>query len=301
MAVENITATSAANFIPEIWSLDTLDAVEFAAVLPKLVNTDVEGEIKAKGDTVHIAHVNNYSVRTKSAGISNPITFESMTHGVTDLVVDTHQYAAYQAEKFAERLAQPGYREKQTRKLGYALDRGLEVALAALIPTLVTNSVGDYGTELSDADYLLAWEKLATAGAISEGAVNPDVACVLSVPAYAAALRTERFINRDYNGDAGSEALARAHVGSIYGSQAVMSNLLNAPSAGQHACGFFHKEVFALARSQRPEVASDFIIEQLSTAVVAHQIYGKGRITRPIETPGSVTANDAFGVLLKTV
>jgi hypothetical protein len=102
--------------------------------------------------------------------------------------------------------------------------------------------VGSYGTELTDNDYLSAWQKLATAGAITEGAVNPDVACLLSVESYAAALRTERFINRDYNGDAGTDALKRAKVGTIYGSDAVMSNLLNVPSASQHACGFFHKE-----------------------------------------------------------
>jgi hypothetical protein len=297
----NISGTQTANFTPELWSLDTLDAVEYACVLPRLVNTDFEGEIKSKGDTVHVAHVNNYTVRTKTQGIGNPIEFEAMTHGVTNITVDTHEYAAFQVEKFAERQAQPGYREKQTRKLGYALARGLEVALASLIPTLTTNVVGEYGTELSDNDYLDAWELLATSGAITEGAMNPDVACLLSVGAYAAALRTERFINRDYNGEAGEDALRRAKVGTIYGSDAVMSNLLNAPSAGQHACGFFHKEVFSLARQQRPDVVSDFIIEQLATAVAAHQIYGKARMTRPVETPGSVSANDAFGVLLRTV
>lgn len=301
MASANITGTQTANFTPELWSLDTLDAVEYACVMPNLVNTDYEGEIKSKGDTVHVAHVNNYTVRTKLSGFANLVQFEAMTHGVTDIVVDTHEYAAFQVEKFAERQAQPGYREKQTKKLGYALARGLEVALTSLIPNLATNIEGAYGTELSDTDFLAAWQDLATAGAITEGATNSDVACVLSVEAYAAALRTERFINRDYNGDAGSGALQRAKVGTIYGSDVVMSNLLNSPAAGQHACGFFHKEVFSLARQQRPDVVSDFIIEQIATAVVAHQIYGKARMTRPVETPGSVAANDAFGVLLKTV
>lgn len=297
----NITTTEATNFIPEVWALDTLDAVEYSMVLPKIVNTDYEGEIKSKGDTVHVAHTNNYTTQTKLQGLANPIQFESFVHGVTDIVVDTHQYAAYQAENFAERLAQPGYREKQTRKLGYALDRGLEIALAALLPTLVTNVIGDYGVELTDQDFLDAWALLATSGAITEGAVNSDVNLVLSIGAYAAALRTERFINAEYNGSAGEDALRKAKVGTIYGSEALMSPLLNVPAPGQHACGFFHKEVFSLARAVSPRVRSDFVIQQLATAVVADQIFGCARMTRPVETPGSVVANDAFGVLLRTV
>lgn len=302
MTSNNLTGTSAVNWMPELWENDTLDAAEYAEVFAKLVNTDYEGTISEKGDTVHIPHVNNYTSKTKTAGISNVVEFEAMTAGVTDLTVDTHEYAAFQVERFAEKQALPGYRAKQTKKLGYALTRGMEVALAGLLPNLSTSIVGSYGTELTDKDFQDAWEKLALAGAITEGAVNSDVACVLSAQAYSAALRTDRFINADYAGAAaGTNALERAGIGMLYGSKVYMSLLLNSPSGGQHACGFFHREVLALARQQKPEVLSDFIIEQIATAVVAHQIYGKGRITRPVETPGSVTANDAWGVLLRTI
>lgn len=293
----NITATTLANFVPEIWSKDTLDAVEFGTMIARRVCREYEGEIKEKGDTVHIQHVNNYSAATKSSGVGNPVAFEAMTHGQTNLVIDQHRYAAFQAEKFAERQAMPGYREKQTRKLGYALARDLDVAMSAMFAGF-SQSQGTLGVELTDNDYLAAWTQLATAGAIVEASMDEDTSIFLSPAGYAAALKLDKFVNRDYNANDG--AVKRAHVGQIYGAETFMSNLLTTNGAGKD-CAFMHRDALALAVQQAPVIESDFIIEQLATAVVAHQIYGKVELVRPVETPGSVSTTDNFGVWLKSV
>lgn len=301
MTSTNITATTAANFIPELWAANTLDAVEFATMWAKLVCRDYEGDIKNYGDTVHIPHVSNYTAQTKSSGISNVVEFESMTHNRTDISVDTHKYAAFQVEKFAQRQALPGFVEKQTKKLGYALARAMDVSVAALPQNFSASIVGTYGVELTDNDYNSAWQKLAEAGVVEENATNGDVVIVLSAAAYAAALRTDRLVNRDYAGEAGADALRRAKIGQILGSDVHMSNLCRAPSAGQHDCAWFHKDAMCLAAQQMPEVERDKIIEQLSEAVVVHTIYGVAELSRPVETAGSVSTTDNFGVLLRTV
>lgn len=300
MANTNITSTTADVFIPEIWSKSTLDAVEFATMAAKLVNREFEGEIKSMGDTVHIPHVSNYTAQSKSSGISNVVQFESMTHSQTNITIDTHKYAAVEVEKFAQKQALPGFMEKQTKKLGYALARAMDVSVTALVQNLSV-TVGTLGVELTDDNYNSAWQKLAEAGAIEEDAVNADVSLLLSPAAYAAALRTERFINRDYAGESGADALRRANVGTVYGSRVFMSNLLRAPSAGQHDNAWFHKDVFALACQQMPETLQDTIIEQIADAVVVHTIYGVAELARPVETAGSVTTTDNFGVYLKSV
>ena len=41
-------------FIPEIWSGKLLEKFYAATILAAIANTDYEGEIKSKGDTVHI-------------------------------------------------------------------------------------------------------------------------------------------------------------------------------------------------------------------------------------------------------
>jgi hypothetical protein len=301
MVSANITSTTAANFIPEVWAGNTLDAVEFATMWAKLVNREYEGEIKAYGDTVHIPHVSNYTALTKSSGIANTIDFESMTHSKTDITIDTHKYAAFQVEKFAQKQALPGFVEKQTKKLGYALARAMDVSVAALPQNFADSIVGTYGVELTDTDYNSAWQKLAEAGVVEENSENGDVVIVLSPAAYAAALRTDRLVNRDYAGEDGANALRRAKMGAIYGSNVYMSNLCRAPSAGQHDNAWFHRNAMALACQAMPEVERDKIIEQLAEAVVVHTIYGVAELARPVETAGSVSTTDNFGVLLKSV
>lgn len=297
----NTTLTTAANFIPEIWASNTLDAMEFSLMLAKLVNRDYEGEIKSYGDTVRINHINNYTAQDKSSGVLNVINFEAITQGQTTVVVDTHKYAAFQVEKFAQRQVMPGFMEKNTKKLGYALGRAMDVSVATLPQGLSANNVGTYGVELTDNDYNAAWQKLAEAGVLQENQSNSDVVVVLSAAAYAAALRTDRFTNRDYSGDASADTLHRANVGDIYGSRVYMSNLLRSPAGGQHDNVWFHKDIFALCAQQMPEMENQMIIEQLADAVACHTIYGIAELTRPVETAGSASTTDNWGVLLKSV
>jgi len=297
----NITATTAANFIPEIWASNTLDAVEFATILAKLVCRDYEGEVKSMGDTVRINHINNYTAQDKSSGVSNVINFEAITHGQTTITIDTHKYAAFQAEAFAQKQAQPGFVEKNTKKLGYALARAMDVSVAALPQNFSANQVGTYGVELTDSDYASAWQKLAEAGVVMNDAEDSQVYIVLSPAAYAAALRTDRFNNRDTGGDAATDALRRANVGNIYGSKVFMSNLLRSPSAGQHDDFWAHRDIMCLAAQQMPKMESQFIIEQLADAVACHTIYGVAELTRPVETAGSASTTDNWGCLLKSV
>jgi hypothetical protein len=297
-----LTATTAANFIPELWAANTLDAVEFATMWAKLVNREYEGEIKSYGDTVHIPHVSNYTAQSKSAATTvgtNQVQFESMSHNKTDISIDTWKYAAFQVEKFAARQALPGFVEKQTKKLGYAIARAMDVSVAALPQSFADSIVGTYGVELTDNDFNSAWQKLAEAGVVEENATNSDVVIVLSAAAYAAALRTDRLINRDYAGDEGANALRRAKLGMILGSDVHMSNLTRSPSAGQHDNAWFHKDAMCLATQLMPEVEKQFIIENLADAVVVHTIYGVAELDRPVETAGSVTVTDNFGVLMK--
>ena len=144
MAGSPVTVTTAANFIPEHWSMKTQDAVEFASVVQKRVNTDYEGEIRQMGDIVNITSLSNYTANTKSA--NTEVTFEALTHPTQQLTINTHQYAAIRVEKIAEKQAMPGYQDRQTRKMGYALARAQEVALTALFDGFSTNgTVGTLG------------------------------------------------------------------------------------------------------------------------------------------------------------
>ena len=298
MAASNVTTTTAANHIPEFWSKKVQSAAEFKCVIKPRVNHEYEGDVSAMGDIVNITTLNNYTANTKSA--STDVTFESHTHAVQQLTIDTHQYAAVKVEKIAEKQAMPGYIDQQTKKMGYALARAQDVNLSARFDGFGDNgTIGTLGVELTDNNYLTAWQKLAEAGAIDEAMVEQDVSIFLSPAAWAAALKLDKFISRDYVSNA--DGVTKAGLPTIYGAKAFMSNLLESDATGQHDCAFMHKDALAMAVQIEPTVDSDWIIESIATAVVAHVLYGSRELTWPQETAASVTQTDNRGCYLATV
>jgi hypothetical protein len=294
-----ITTTTHGVFIPEVWADGVLEAVEFAAIIQKRVTREYEGEIRQLGDTVHIRRLSNLTTQVKNAGINNPINFEAVSESEQVITIATHEYAAFLIENVVQVQADVDLRARYERKIGYALSRGREVALAALIPGL-SQVVGTYGVELTPDDYLAGWQKLAEAGLL-ETSPDPgeDFSIILSPAAYAAALRTELFVNRQYNSE--GDAIARARVGDIYGFPVFISNLLNSPGPGQHACVMMHRGCFALAVQKEIGVRSQYLIRHLADGVVGWNLYGVAELNYPPETPGGGSPVDNRGVLLRTV
>lgn len=295
-----ITSTTAANFIPTIWSDGVVEAAQFAAVIQKRVNTDWQDELKL-GNTLDIPRLSNLTTQSKSSGVSNTVVFEAITEGQQQLSVATHEYAAFMVESVVQVQANQDVRARYEKKIGYAIARGRDITLANLFQNLTTNIVGTYGIEMTPEDYISVHQKLMEAGLL-EDSPDPgdDYSLIVSPAAYAAMLKVDQFINRDYRGDS-PEAINRAMVGDIFGLPVYRSNLLRAPATGQHDCAAFHRECFALVVQAEVPVQSQYLIRNLSDGVVGWNLYGTARVTFPPETPGGGTAADNRGVLIKTV
>jgi hypothetical protein len=291
------TVTTAACSIPELWSKKVAKAVHFKCQIANRVNREYEGELSSMGDTLHVVMQSNYTANTKSA--NTDVTFESLTNTATSLVVDTHKYTAVMIEDIVKKQAQPGFQDRQSANLAYPLSRAMDTSLSAIFDGFADNgTVGTAGVELSESDYMTAWQKLAEAGAVEEGMVNADVSWFLSAAAWVAALKIEHLINKDY-GAIGE--LKTASLGMILGAPTFMSNLLESDATGQHDCAVFHKDVLALAAQETPRVDSQYFLQSLGTAFVADVIYGVKEIQRPFEAAANVTGSDNFGVYLATV
>jgi hypothetical protein len=295
-----ITTTTAANFIPTIWSDGVVEAAQFAAVIQKRVNTDWKDDLKL-GNTLDIPRLSNLTPQSKSSGVTNTVVFESMTEGLQQLSVATHEYAAFMLESVVQVQANQDLRARYEKKIGYAIARGRDVTLANLFQNLTTNVVGTYGIEMTPEDYISVHQKLMEAGLL-EDSPDPgdDYSLIISPAAYAAALKVDQFINRDYRGD-NVEALNRAMVGDIFGLPVYRSNLLRVPASGQHDCAAFHRECFALIVQAEVPVQSQYLIRNLSDGVVGWNLYGTARVLFPPETSGGGTAVDNRGVLVRTV
>lgn len=297
----NITGTTVANWIPQWWAKKAQIATEFAQVIAPRVNHEYEGQVKSHGDRVFINTLSNYRAQDKA--VDTDVTFDANQNGRVTLTVNKHKYSAVRIEKFGEKQAMPGFRAATVKKLSYPLARVKDTDLSALFDGFADNgTIGTLGTELTENDYFSAWTKLAEAGVIEDGETSDAMSLFLSPAALAAMLKLDRFASRDFNPSA--NAMTRAHVGDYaMGGRIMMTNLLESDAAGQHDCAFMHRDAVAIAEQMSVEVESDFIIEAISTAVVAHTSYGVVELTRPVEGAGAlnVTLTDSRGVYLATV
>jgi hypothetical protein len=292
LASTNIGATQAANYIPELWELGATDAVEFKQVIAKRVNREFEGAIQDMGDTVNIPSMSNFTAVDKTT--NTDLEAEAFTHPVQQLSINKHKAVAVKIERFAERQAMPGYREKVTKRLGYPIARVMETDLSALADGFTGNTaVGTAGQEIGIANYRTAWKNLVEAGAIEEAMTDEDTSIFLSPGEYAAALAQEVLISKDY-GDNG-DAISKAALGAIFGSRVFLSNLLESDGAGQHDNFWIHKNALTLAVQQKVRVETDYRPMAIATEVVADSIYGLKERTRPGESNANVTLGDLFG------
>lgn len=287
---------SADAFIPDLWSLESMSAAEFAAVIAKRVDRHYEAQLKF-GDVLHVPTISNLTANNKAIG--NDVSFESMVQPKESIHVNLHKYAAFLLEDLVEIQTNTDLRPKYTKKIGYALQRAVETTLSGMFDGF-TNNVGTLGVELTTDDYLTAWQNLAEAGLL-ENSPDPsaDFSIILSPAAYAAAMKIEMLTNRDYN--PGADAVQRMRVGNIFGFEVFVSNLLESDSAGQHDCIMMAKEAIALIMSQDVKIESDHLIEKMGDAVVGSVVYGAAEMNWTTETAASITQTDNRGCYLKTV
>src|SRR3990167_3744608 len=123
-----MTSTTEAAFLPDIWSRKTADAAMFKAVVTETVDVSLENEV-SMGRVVHRPHRSNFTTQSKSEGVSNTVIFEAITQTNQDFTISTQEYAAWLENEVVKAQEDPVYLGAQTKRAGYALQRGVEVTL----------------------------------------------------------------------------------------------------------------------------------------------------------------------------
>ena len=95
MADGNVTTTTAASFIPEMWRDAILDYAERQFQLRNQV-LDFSSMLADGGDILNIPKVTEETAAAKSAG--SAVTYTNNTDGVIQLAVDQHHYEAKRIE-----------------------------------------------------------------------------------------------------------------------------------------------------------------------------------------------------------
>lgn len=297
-----ITSTTHAAFLPEIWSKDTQDAIEFKQVLAALVETKWEADMSV-GRVLHIPHRSNMATQTKTEGISNTVVFNAITQTNQDITVSTYEYAACLLNKVVQVQSKYADRKALSGKMAYALLRGQEVTVANLFQNL-SQIVGAYGNDTDETVARRAWQYIADAGFLEE-----DGGCswVFSPGAAQSLFGQERFVSKDYI--SGKSAIETAKLPTMYNFPAFVSNLLRSPATNQHDNALFHKSAEILIRQQRPTAESQYRIEYNADAMLLWDLYAAAEAEQPSETPTTASAGtgsselealgDSAGVLIK--
>ena len=291
MASGNMTVTTAAVHIGEVWPKDVIRAQEFKLVIAPRVFRG--WRFAGYGDVYHVPRIPNIEVATKAAGTAwTPTTYTDTEQTVT---INVHQVAGFEVEDIVKLLSNTALVAEMKRKIGYSLGRAVDVNLATL-PQNFSQIQGTLGAELTYQQLIRAWQYMADAGID----VADDCTWFISPAAQAGLLKQDIFISATYQGP-NPRAVQSGKIGELLGAPVITSNLTRAPSANQSESFLMYKQAVALIMAQEPKMVGEYIAKELAEVVGGHQVYGFAEVNRYAETPGNLTASDDWAVLLRTI
>lgn len=88
-----------AGFIPEVWSKKLSVLLDKSGVMMQCINKDYEGDIKGKGDTVHISSFGDVAVSTYTGSIAS---YDELTAPTQDLIIDQEKIFAFKVNDISK-------------------------------------------------------------------------------------------------------------------------------------------------------------------------------------------------------
>ena len=295
-----VNNTTAATFIPEIWSDEVRAQYEKSLVLANLVKK--MGMTGKKGDTINIPAPVRGTATAKAAGTA--VSIQSDTESNVAVLIDKHFEYSRLIEDITEVQALTSLRQFYTSDAGYALARqvdsdlhGLAVNLGDAAGTYAnTNSYYvDATTGLTQyaADTVTASDVFTDAGfrALIQKMDDADVpfdnrAFVIPPALRNAIMGIDRYVSSDFVSGA---PVQNGKIGNLYGidvfvstncatSEAAADNAVNANDL--KAALLIHKDTFVLAEQMGVRSQTQYKQEFLANLYTADQLYGV-KVLRP--------------------
>lgn len=268
----HITTSAAANFIPELWALDVLEAAEKNLVMANLVTRfdDVAAE---GGDVIYVPKVTGFSAQDKSANAQ--VQPQTSNDDKISIPLSNHKEVSFLIEDITAVQAKSSLREIYTKKAGYAIAKAIDSHLLGLYSQL-SQAISGLGAGATPEGISSV---LATAMGYLDMADAPDDDRALVVsPAYKPyLLSVPQFVSRDYMGSQDAAPVATGHFGQILGAKVfVSSNVAETADSGGAVYHnlMFSRNAFALAIQLGPRVQANYVPEYLGTLVTVDVIYG---------------------------
>ena len=287
------TNTTAATFIPEIWSDEVVAAYKSNLVLANLVKS--MGMTGKKGDVIHVPKPLRGDAHEKTSG--QAVTIQNGTEGEVLVNIDKHFEYSRMIEDITETQALASLRQFYTGDAGYALARQVDTDLINLGKSLGN---GDGSSWVHNASYqinttsgaLEAYDADGTAdvGDFSDDAfraliqkmddsdVPMDNRCFVIPPSLRNAIMGEdRYMSSDF---VDGKGVQNGKIGTLYGIDVFVSTNVATPETGVRAAQLLHKDTYVLAEQQGVRSQTQYKQEFLGTLYTADTLYGT-QVLRP--------------------
>jgi len=284
------TTTTAATFIPELWSDETIAAYKSNLVVANLV-TRLNHKGK-KGDSVHIPKPVRGSANAKAN--ETQVVLNGGTATEANISIDKHYEYSVMIEDITEVQSLSSLRKFYTDDAGFALAKQVDTDLFTAGQAL------NGGSFLDGAG--AAWSS-GTAADITDAGIramilqldNADVPMdnrALVIPPVAASdlLGISRFTEQQFIGS--GDAIKTGKIGQIYGVDVfVSSNCPTTDSSANRVGMLVHKDALALVEQVGVRSQTQYKQEYLGDLYTADTIYGVGELRDNAGVPFKVAAS----------
>jgi N4-gp56 family major capsid protein len=298
LGANHVTTTTAANFVPEIWSDEIIATYQKSLVAANLFKAmPMTGK---KGDTIHIPTPSRGAASLKAANAQ--VTLQVSTDSDIAVVVDKHYEYSKVIEDIVEVQALASMRKFYTEDAGYALARRVDTSLLELGRTFNGGTAGArYDAAFIGGDGTTAFDYTATAGAGNASALTdvairrtiqrlddsdvPEEGRFMLVPPSVrnTLMGLPRFTEQAFVGEVGGgNTIRNGRIGDVYGIPVYISS--NCDSLNSLADGsgtdigrvvlIGHRDSAVLVEQQKVRSQAQYKQEYLGTLYTADTIYG---------------------------
>jgi len=275
LGTNQVTTTSIANWLPDIWASELISERESNLVLANLVKR-YDRDVKSKGQTVQIPNLSNITANPKVA--NTQVTLNAPVEGVEVITIDQYFDSSVLVEDNADAQSAYDTHKEYRAKAGYAIAEKMDNFIAVEMTSDFDHEVGTFGTALDYEDFLDAKLALDTAKVpLTERYL------VVTPKGHRDMLEVDEFIRYDAMGASGQpSAIKTGKVGTILGSEVYMSQnlVVTAGTPVQNNNLYFHRESFRLAVQKNIKVEMQRKTEYLGDLIVASALWG-GTVKRP--------------------
>jgi len=290
LGTNQMTPTTSAVFIPEIW-LDEVRRATEANLFGKMVVKHFPMQGK-KGDVLHVPDLSNLTTNAKVA--NTQVTLQSPTETEFTMAINVHQETSFVVEDITATQSQFNLRSEYTSKAGYAIAQKIDTDILAQYANLTSAVIGGdgatawaaattgNGTDLTDIGIRRMIQTLDDANV-------PQTDRAFVIPpsqknVIAGIARFTEYLNTGKEATAASGRLmggggAADAWGELYGIPVYVSTqcptVLAADAVTAYRVGLLiHKDAFVLAQQVAPRVQGQYKQEYLGHLVTVDTLYG---------------------------